>query len=80
MSNAWALTVGAAGVPSGELTDTPGEGDDATVSATEALSVTLSSKEYVLPAVKRLDPTRQVSDAPPKAPLPASTAHSVAVA
>jgi len=77
-SNARALTVGAEGVPSGELTDTLGEAGDTPVSATEALSVTLSLNEYTSPAVNTFEPTTQLSIALPKAPPPPSTVHTVA--
>ena len=63
---------------SAAVTVTVEDAPDVTVSTVDALSVTWSSKVYVLPAVNVLAAMLHVSVAPASAPLPLGTAHCVA--
>ena len=72
------LGVGAAGAVNPGATVTTAEAVDVAVSGFDALSVTFSSKVYVLPPVNVLAAILQVSVAPPIAPLPEFNAHWVA--
>ena len=65
-----ALGLGAAGAVSVVLTATLDDAGEIAVSGALALSVTLSSKVYVEPAVRALDGTEHVTGLPAVAPVP----------
>jgi hypothetical protein len=71
-------TVGVDGVEMGAATVTVDVAEDVADSGVEALSVTLSSNEYVWPAVSVPDAMAHVSVAAAPAPVPLFVVHWVA--